>query len=627
LAIAGMAAMLAGSGCGSGDQEQEDPGPSGGPWGAPQTFHSFGEPTAIVADPAGGTLYVAVGEDTEVEVVDIATGVVTRLVDLDERPNGLAISSSGDRLVVAAGGPEGEVKVVEVPLGDVEGTIDVGHTPMSPVVSGAGDVAYVANRFSNTVSVIDLDEREETATIAVSREPVALALTPDSATLLVANHLPAGAANTGTTAAVVSVIDTQAATVSSEIQLLDGATGLRGMAVSPDGKHAYVTHLLARYKMPTNQLDRGWIMTNALAIIDVAASSLVTTVLLDDVLSGAANPWDVEIDGEGRSLCVTAAGTHELIVIDREGLHARLEAIPYPGGFSQTLEDVPHDLGFLSDLKDRITLLGNGPRDLVLVGSDAFAVERFSDSVARVLEYASDAPTALDMGPDPDSIDETLEQVGERIYNDATLTYQQWLSCASCHPDGRADALNWDLGNDGLGSPRNAKSLLRAHATPPAMISGIRADAETAVRAGFKFIQFSIRPEEDAEAVDAFLRSMEPVPSPYLVDGGLGDAAERGQALFDGAGCGDCHSGEHLTDMQLYDVGTGRAAKDNPDALELLDTPTLVEMWRTGPYLQDGGAATMEEVLTTFNEGDAHGVTSSMSDSDIADLTAYVLSL
>ena len=34
------------------------------------------------------------------------------------------------------------------------------------------------------------------------------------------------------------------------------------------------------------------------------------------------------------------------------------------------------------------------------------------------------------------------------------------------------------------------------------------------------------------------------------------------------------------------------------------DVPTLAEVWRTAPYLQDGRAATMREVLTTYNPED-----------------------
>jgi cytochrome c peroxidase len=56
-------------------------------------------------------------------------------------------------------------------------------------------------------------------------------------------------------------------------------------------------------------------------------------------------------------------------------------------------------------------------------------------------------------------------------------------------------------------------------------------------------------------------------------------------------------------------------------------TPTLIETWRTAPYLHDGSAATMREVLTTRNSGDLHGRTSHLKKEQIDDLLEYVLSL
>ena len=205
-------------------------------------------------------------------------------------------------------------------------------------------------------------------------------------------------------------------------------------------------------------------------------------------------------------------------------------------------------------------------------------------------------------------------------YHDAQETFQKWLSCVSCHPDARSDSLNWDLANDGYGSPRQAKSHLYSHVTPPTTITGCRPHAFSSVRAGFKFIEFAIRPEEDADAIDDYLMSLEPVPSPYLVNGPLSPSAQNGQAIFD-ARCASCHSGKYFTDMLLHDVGTGRGSGES------LDTPTLSEVWRTGPYLQDGRAATMLEVLTTYNPGDQHGVTSGLTGQELDDLAEYTLSL
>ena len=94
------------------------------------------------------------------------------------------------------------------------------------------------------------------------------------------------------------------------------------------------------------------------------------------------------------------------------------------------------------------------------------------------------------------------------------------------------DGLNWDLLNDGIGNPKNNKSLLLAHQTPPAMSMGVRETAETAVRAGIQHILFTVQPEEVPAAIDAYLKSLKPVPSPHLVNGQLSEAAQRGEKVF-----------------------------------------------------------------------------------------------
>jgi cytochrome c peroxidase len=202
---------------------------------------------------------------------------------------------------------------------------------------------------------------------------------------------------------------------------------------------------------------------------------------------------------------------------------------------------------------------------------------------------------------------------------------QGWQSCSSCHPgDARVDGVNWDLLNDGIGNPKNTKSLLLAHKTPPAMSLGVRETAETAVRSGIKNILFTTQPEEVAAAIDEYLKSLKPVPSPYLVHGKLSEAAKRGKTLFVKTGCADCHVPGLYTDLRPHDVGT-RAAYDRPT--DKFYTPTLIEIWRTAPYLHDGSAATMRDVVTTRNLHDEHGATSKLTQQEIDDLCEYVLSL
>ncbi len=582
-------------------------------------------PTAVVSDSKGERLYVAEFDAARVAVLNLADNKVLSEIKFSEKPTGIAMSPDGRMLYIAGGAAQGKVAVVNIAAGKVVKRIDVGHTPMSPIVSPDGSTLYVCNRFNNDVSVIDLAKKKEIAKIAVVRQPIAGAITPDGKSLFVVNMLPAGASDGDYAAAAVSVIDTATNKVTT-VQLLNGSIDALGVCVSPDGKYAYVTHVLARYQLPTTQLERGWVNTNALSVIDVASKKLVNTVLLDDVDLGAANPWGVVCTTDGKYVCVALAGTHEICVVDRGALHEKLDKVARGERVSEVssaVDDVPNDLSFLVGSKKRIKLKGNGPRGIAAVGSKIYATEYFTDSIGiiDVNDQRRDRSITVALGPKT-----AMSQVrkGEMLFNDATMCFQHWQSCASCHPgQGRADGVNWDLLNDGLGNPKNTKSLLLAHSTPPSMSRGVRDSAEVGVRAGIRYILFAVRPEEDANALDEYLKSLKPVDSPYLENGKLSRAAKRGKDLFDEAKCAKCHSGEYYTDMKLYNVATGKGR----EADIKFDTVTLSEVWQTAPYLHDGRAATIEEVLTKYNIGDKHGVTSDLTAKEISDLAAYVLSL
>ena len=177
--------------------------------------------------------------------------------------------------------------------------------------------------------------------------------------------------------------------------------------------------------------------------------------------------------------------------------------------------------------------------------------------------------------------------------------------------------MNWDLMNDGIGNPKNCKSMLYAFDTPKCMISGIRDHAGLAVRAGYKFIQFCDIPEDKAVDVDEYIRSLKPLPSPYLVDGKLSEKAEYGRKVFEQYSCAECHSGKYYTDMKTHRIG------EDVEFEQGWDTPTLVEVWRTAPYLFDGRATTMFDVFYEHR----HGIEGKISRKDAEALAEYVNSL
>lgn len=578
----------------------------------------YRSPLVVLGDASGTVLYVAEHTANAVAVIDLASNQVVRRIALPLPPAGLALSPDGKILYVTGSSPEGVMFVVDTASDAVTAQVAVGHTPGAVVVSPAGDRVYVANLFNNDVAVVDAAANTVVKRVSVQREPAAMTLADGGNLLYVANQLPSGASDGDYISASVSVIDTAALDSVTEIALPNGCTALRGICASPDGAYVYVAHILGRYHLPTTQLERGWMNTNALSIIDAREKRLVNTVLLDDVDMGAANPWTPACTPDGRFLCVTHAGTHELSLINRTALHERLASLD-----EKAAATVPNNLAFLVDLRTRIKLPGNGPRGLWVNNANAYAGQYFSDNVAVVpIDVAGRRDIATIALADPE-LPLTTERKGEMAFNNADLCFQHWQSCGSCHPDGRADGLNWDLMNDGIGNPKNTRSMLLAHQTPPVMSLGVRDKAETAVRAGIRYIQFAVRPEEDAVAIDTYLKSLKPVPSPYLEGGKLSEAALRGKEIFTQASCAACHPEPLYTDLKLHELGFARGMDEGKP----VDTPTLIEVWRTAPYLHDGRAATLKDVLTTYNPDNRHGNTKGLDEQALQDLIAYVLSL
>ncbi len=591
-------------------------------------------PAAIVATPDGKSVYIACAGARSIIVLDQATAAVVRRIDLPGSPSGLALSTDGSRLFVTCGVAASQICVIATDGGKIVETHPAGFFASSPVLAPDGKHLYVCNRFEDSVTIHDLTRQTPPVRMAVPRQPVALAVTTDGRRLLAAHHLPDGRADQQVVAAGVSVVDLTTRRITSRLVLPNGSGLLRDIKISPDGRLAAVTHNLARFQMPTTQVDRGWMNTSALTLIDVPGLSVINTVLLDEVDHGAANPWAIGWTSDGKTLVVTHAGTHDLSVIDVSALIAKLRGLPTqadrgrgvdPYSASRVAADVPSDLAFLVGVRTRVRLSGRGPRALTIQHSQLIVADYFSDIVERIdLQSSPLRAVPIALGPHDE-----LPPVrrGEMLFNDATLSFQGWQSCATCHSDdARVDGLNWDLLNDGLGNPKNTKSLVWANRTPPAMSTGVRGDAESAVRSGLSHILFAMPSEDTANALDCYVRSLEPLPSPKLEKGRLSAAAVRGEALFRSPelGCSGCHGGRFRTDLKSHDVGT---AGTFDQGQYLFDTPALVELWRTAPFLHDGSCASLHELVTSRNTENRHGRTSHLTKAEIDDLVEFLLSL
>lgn len=573
-------------------------------------FISFSNESILISCRTGDALLV----------LDRKTKSRLKEIKLDGHPSGLAVSPDGSYAYLTIGAANGELLKVDLKQDKVFRT-QAGHSPRSVIISKDGKTLYIANQFENCVRSFDAQTLKEKAKGMAIRDAYSLTLSADEKKLFVLNQLPEskGGLYEENIAASVSTLDAQTLKTIARTDLPNGSINGKEIKLSPDGKYAFCTHVVARFNVPTTQVERGWINTNAVSLIDTTDSSLYATFLLDDIELGAANPYGLTFTPDSKNLLVTHSGSHEISVINYNLLISRLkEKFASNPNKAKVFEEICNDLAFLSNIRKRVDMPGYAPRHIVADNNTAFAPLYYSDTLAEIdLERLTAKSHSI-------GGNETLNEIrrGDLFYHDARLCFQQWLSCTTCHTEVRSDALNWDLLNDGMGNPKQSKSMLYSHFTPPSMITAVRKKAEIAVRKGIQYIQFTRRPEKDAKAIDAYLRSLAPIESPYLKDG-LTEAALRGETIFQKAECAHCHKGEFLTDMKRHDVGSGL----NEYVGFKFDTPTLIECWRTAPYLYDGRARTIFELFKKYNNNDKHGKTSNLSDEELRDLEAYVLTL
>ncbi len=248
---------------------------------------------------------------------------------------------------------------------------------------------------------------------------------------------------------------------------------------------------------------------------------------------------------------------------------------------------------------------------------------------------------------------------GKKLFYDSSsprLIQEGYMACASCHLDGGGDGQVYDFTNLGEGF-RNTISLIgkagmehgRLHWT--ANFDEIH-DFENQIRAlnggtGLMTNQdFNAAKDplgenkkagksQDLDALAAYITSLNTFEeSPYTQsNGNLTQQAQNGRQLFNNLKCYECHSGATYTKSSsannLFDIGTiaNNSGKRIDKKLLGIDVPTLLGLWDTAPYLHDGSAATLMDVLTTRNTEGKHADVSGLNQNQLNDLIAYLKQL
>ena len=557
---------------------------------------------SIAITPDGTTVFVVNPDSGSVSAIDTASATTRDEIVIGRDPRILALGPAGQRLYVTSQA-SATLTMLETRPFSALATLRVGPDPYGVVAAPDGRLVYVAASGAARIDVVDTAFNQVVDTIAVQARPKGIALSTDGARLYV-THFLSGA---------VSIIDLTNRSVQAVI-----STGLESnlaqrIVVHPTNNRAYLPHIRSNVTNPHLLFDTT--LFPVVSVLDLTTGQHLLHERLElSVVDQPVNmPFDMALSSDGQRAHIVYLGSGDMSVIDlasRE-LIAHIE-------------------------------VGDGPRGVVLTPDDrtAYVANALSDdvSVIDLSTFEEVKRIMVTTSPLPSQI-----KRGKLLFTSSRstrLSRDRWMSCESCHFDGEQDGRTW-LFTDG---PRNTTSLRGLADTHPLHWSADRdevQDFEFTIRelqAGTGLIEDGEPHPElgppnagrsaDLDALAAFVESLHPKPSPFRQrNGTLTPEAQRGQAVFHRAevGCADCHVPALFTDLLMHDIGTG----GGPGELlgPAFDTPSLRGIWHTAPYLHDGRASTLRDVLVTHNPNDHHGHTSHLSEAEVHDLVAFLRSL
>ena len=517
------------------------------------------------------------------------------------RIRAIALSADG-KLVYAALSDIGQVVAMDAALlGEVR-RLDVPVEPWGVLPSPNGSSLYVADFDGNRVLCVDAKSgKTEFASTPVCR-PSCLAMAPKT------GEVHAVSFRTGE----VVVLDGECRVVrraAAPKQL----NQCRSICFGPDGT-LYAPQTRSDTVVGGHMFDRS--VFPAVALLRPRSDTVAIGLFPDLLVVPPHRPVDAAVDRD--TLYLVSAGSDDVLAID-----LRTEA---PKWHAQAVGLEPGGIA-LDRSRNRLYVL-------TVTGQEIVTLDPATGDVISRVRLAQD--------PTPRRIAR-----GRYLFGTATdprLTKDQWMSCAVCHPDGDEDGRQWDLGQGRLdthslrGSVRCAPLHYTAHLDEIQDTMGFTRN----VMAGRWFVEphrmreslgaSNAGLDDDLDALAAYIASLAPKRSPSPPPASL-RAIGKGRALFfsDKTGCVTCHPPPRYTDSGAkdaqgrffrHDVGTWRASEH--ESLRRLDTPSLLGLRQSEPYLHDGRAPTIESVLRECNPHDRHGRTAHLTDAEIRALAEFL---
>jgi len=599
--------------------------------------------STIVHDAANNLVWNVNPDNNTVTAIEATTFGKVFETAVGNMPKTLALGSNNTIWVVNK--KDATLSVINRATGSVTAThmLPYASAPHAIVIDEATNTAYISLEATQKIQQMDATTGALESSLTVSAWPRSMTLDRSRGKLWVSHFISSdtGGLLTQIDASTFSVIGTSSL---APVMNPDSSSNGRGIpnylgaiSTSPDATQIFIPS-------KKDNIFRG-MMTDGLPLtFEFSVRSAATRFDLATETEDATQRIDFDNSDFATAVAYSPLGNQMFFTTSGSATIWAVDAYDTSTAFT-------FDAG--GEAPDGLTLNSDGSR---------LFVHNFMDRSVTVFGISAVCSSACGSAPQLAKVDivasETLAPhilLGKQFFyksNDQRLAQEGYMSCASCHLDGGHDGRNWDFGNFGEGI-RNTIDLtgrgvghgplhwtanfdevhdfegqIRGFAGGTGLMDD--ADFNQSTRSQSLGLE-KAGTSSDLDALADYVASLTTADrSPHRQpNGSLTADAVVGKALFQQQNCASCHGGSTFTDsasLARHDVGTLTTSSGQRlgGALDGLDTPTLRGLWKTAPYLHDGSAATLREVLVDKNISAKHSNLFLLTSSDIDQLVAYL---
>jgi cytochrome c553 len=519
--------------------------------------------------------------------------------------------------------------------GAAQARLSIGRGAGTLALDAAAEVAYVADRRGDHIVVVDLRAGlVQRTTWATPAEPFGVALGPGAATLF---------ATFGADRALVAY-DPRTGAEQWRVGL---PAEPRAIAVSPDGKRALITTTttgsLLDVSLAKREVSEIALDTLCDACVEGKAFARGAAVLFLDERRAIASfqrevPRAIDAFSSGSDLyggTVRTPITQHLAFFSFDGAVAPTQVVAQifanqPRSLSwDAARDILFVAGVATDTFLAVPGLTTSSTVAIQFDAQQFRLapsetcgpdgQARGDGVVyvwcslsrRIIAVA--AGSSHESSPVADSSLPAIAQTGMVLFHAGRTEINRGraITCATCHIEGRADGLSWQIQTNVLQTPILAGRVAQ---TAPYKWSGSDQTLGQSIRSTVKRLGGTGLDAQQTAALVAYIEALPP-PRTATLDPA---AVARGKAVFDSWDCGDCHRGPRFTDGQNHVFRS---------VFHAFETPSLIGVAASAPYYHDGSAPTLQALLR--GEGKVRGMSdlARLTDPERADLAAYLSSL